>query len=48
MERITALGLGRILAVVGLILVVVLIVVSHMEFIPLGLLFLLAFAAILL
>lgn len=48
MERISAFGLGRILAFVGLILTIILIVVVHLEFLPVGLLFLLAFGAILL
>lgn len=40
-------GVGRILAIVGLILTIIFIVVSHLEILPIGLLFLLAFGAML-
>ena len=48
MTQVSAFGIGRILAIIGLILVVVLIVVGRMVFLPEGLLFALAFLAILL
>jgi hypothetical protein len=48
MATIQAWGLGRILAIIGIILVIILIVIGQMTFLPIGLLFLLAFAAILL
>jgi len=48
MATVQSWGLGRILAIVGLLITVVLIVIGHMAFLPVGLLFLLAFAAILL
>ena len=41
------LGLGRILAIVGLVLTVVLVVVGHIAILPLGLLFALGFTALL-
>lgn len=48
MTQLTGIGLGRILAVVGLVLVIVLVVIGHMAILPIGLLFGLAFLAILL
>lgn len=36
-------GLGAILALIGLVVVLVLIIIGQMAFLPLGLLFLLAF-----
>lgn len=39
--------IGQILAIVGLIVTIILIIVSHLPILPVGLLFLLAFAAIL-
>ena len=48
MNQLQSFGIGRVLAIVGLALVVVLLVVGRLAFIPEGLLFLLAFAALVL
>ena len=48
MTQLTGFGIGRILALVGLVLVVVLVVIGHMALLPIGILFALAFLAILL
>lgn len=48
MQQIGAWGLGRILALLGLVLVVVLVVLGRLEVLPTGLLFVLAFLAVLL
>jgi len=40
-------SLGRILAIVGLVLTVVLIVIGHVAILPIGALFVLAFTAML-
>lgn len=48
MDRITGLGIGKLLAALVFILVVVLLVIAKLTFIPLGLVLLLLAAAILL
>lgn len=48
MAQVSAFGIGRVLALIGLVLVIVLVVVGKLAIVPLGLLFLLAFLAILL
>ena len=48
MNQITSFGIGRLLALVGLVIVVILVVAGKMAILWIGVLFLLAFAAILL
>ena len=48
MTQLTAFGIGKILALIGLVITIVLIVIGHLALLPIGLLFLLAFLAVLL
>lgn len=48
MPQVQAWGLGRILAILGMVLTVILIVIGQLTLLPVGLLFCLAFLAILL
>jgi hypothetical protein len=48
MPKFAGLGIGQLLAIVGLLLTIVFIAVSQLSILPVGLLFILAFAAILL
>ena len=48
MSQLQSFGLGRVLALIGLVLVIVLLVVRQMALLPEGLLFGLAFLAMLL
>ena len=48
MTQLSAFGIGKILAIVGLVLTIIFIAISHIALLPFGLLFLLAFLAILL
>jgi len=47
-NRVQAFGIGKVLAIIGLILVIVLVVLERMALLPEGLLFGLAFLAMLL
>jgi len=46
--NLSTLGVGKVLAIIGLILTIVLVVIGHLAILPMGLLFGLAFLAMLL
>ncbi len=48
MAQVSAFGIGKLLAIIGLVLTVIFIAIAHIALLPFGLLFLLAFLAILL